>query len=68
MKNWCARIDLAIAPFILIMITTVWAIISTVSEIKIVELKSDTNEWGQRPMTENELCTATILKWSKRCE
>ena len=32
---WCTRIDLAIAPFMLIMITTVWAIISTASQAKI---------------------------------
>ena len=26
------------------------------------------NEWGQRAMTQEELCAATIMRWTRKCE
>ncbi len=57
------------ALIILLLIWATYSVISTAYAARIeIVTESHLDYWGQPPMTLDELCTATILKWTERCD
>ena len=62
------RILVAIGVAVLVLLVGILMRTAYLAHIEPPPTHVERNEWGQRSMTQEQLCKATIARWTLKCE